>query len=213
MLQEPSILDVNILDNRSLGWFQAQFILNITTDIPINVRYILSGTGVNAQKVKTVNSSIFEISPSNHNFTVIISPSWSTFPGTIHYEFTLFYINATTLLPQVILEIGDGVAHILIGIPLSVILGGIFIVGVIIIAVRPVRLRHQKEKWSSGFISNVSTPSESDSEDNNNLQYEPNAELKIGQIQCPECKQYIAEGSAFCPECGYHIPRFLRTNE
>ena len=32
-------------------------------------------------------------------------------------------------------------------------------------------------------------------------------------VKCPECKKEIPEGSAFCPECGYHIPKFLRINQ
>lgn len=37
-------------------------------------------------------------------------------------------------------------------------------------------------------------------------------EVPIRKIQCPECKELIDEGLAFCPECGSRIPEFLRFN-
>lgn len=54
----------------------------------------------------------------------------------------------------------------------------------------------------SGGTETVSTETSSISDD-----------LKDGFIRCPECKKIIKEGSSFCPECGFHIPRFLRTRQ
>ncbi|MHA1728522.1 MAG: zinc-ribbon domain-containing protein [Promethearchaeota archaeon] len=37
--------------------------------------------------------------------------------------------------------------------------------------------------------------------------------IRAGHIKCPKCGKEIAEGSSFCPECGYHIPKFLRIRQ
>ena len=57
--------------------------------------------------------------------------------------------------------------------------------------------------------SKVSNGSETESSDISKI----SDDLDDGFIRCPECKKVIKEGSSFCPECGFHIPRFLRTRQ
>lgn len=83
-------------------------------------------------------------------------------------------------------------------------------VGIIFISARPVRLRKEKADTSSGTDFSYA---ESTVVISTSPQSPPSTGLEAGKIQCPECKEKIAEGSAFCPECGYHIPRFLRMKE
>ncbi|MHA1110990.1 MAG: hypothetical protein ACTSRE_07795 [Promethearchaeota archaeon] len=213
VLQEPSVLTVEILENQSMGWFRARLLLNVTTDIPINMSYFYTGIGASAAKIVSVNSSIFVVSNLSSQIEILIRPSWNVFPSSFQYQLTLYYINSTTQIPQNIFEIPLGVFNIIMGVPLSIILGGGLIIGIIFISVRPVRLRKKKGESSSetdfsyaestAIIPPSSSPPQSTS----------SAGLEAGKIQCPECKEKIAEGSAFCPECGYHIPRFLRMKE
>ncbi len=209
-LQEPTILSVDLLENQSLGWFRARLLLNVTTDVPINMSYFFAGIGESAEKIVSVNSSIFVVSNLSSQIEIFIQPSWYVFPSSFQYQLMVYYINSSTHLAQNIFEIPSGVFNIIMGIPMSIILGGVLIIGIIFITARPVRLRKKTEDESSGndfsyAESSVVAPAPPQSPSS--------AGLEAGKIQCPECKEKIAEGSAFCPECGYHIPRFLRLNE
>jgi hypothetical protein len=212
-LQEPTVLTIDVLENQSINWFRTRIVLNITVDIPINMSYFISGIEDNADKVLTTNSSIFLITPTSSQIDIILRPLWSVFPSVLHYQLSLYYINATTQIPQLVFEIPSGTFNIIMGLPLSMILGGVLIIGVIIIIVRPVRLRQQKNTTSLVSSFETSGPAEISSPLIISPPSTPLENKGAGKIQCPECKKNIAEGSAFCPECGYHIPRFLRTKE
>ncbi len=201
-LQEPLFINVELLENHSLNWFRARLLINVSTDIPINMSYVFSGIGDSEGLIPEVNSSVFVISNESSQIEVFIQPVWSAFPRTFHYQFSLFYINITTQIPQIIYDIPQGIFTIIMGVPTSLIIGGLFIIGLIIITTRSVKVRKNKVTQtveSSESITFSETPSP------------PSTNIVGGLIVCPECKKKIAEGSAFCPECGYHIPRFLRT--
>lgn len=70
------------------------------------------------------------------------------------------------------------------------------VAGVISIILKGEKLKNISEKVSSSSDSSFSALPGS---------------LEEGFINCPGCKKEIKEGSSFCPECGYHIPLFLRT--
>ena len=212
-LQEPSVLTVDLLENQSIGWFRARLLFNVTTDVPINMSYFISGIGNSTDKISSINSSLFTVSSSSSLIEVLIQPTWKTVPKTFQYQFTLFYINSTTSIPQNIYEILDGEFEIIMGIPLSLVLVGVLTIGIIFISLRSVRLREEKtgESYETDFSYTESTGSSPPSPPA--PQSSPSAGVEAGKIPCPECKERIAEGSAFCPECGYHIPRFLRMKE
>lgn len=212
-LQEPTVLTVEVLENKSAGWFRARIVLNVTTDIAINMSYFISGMGTNAEKILTVNSSVFIVSNSSSEIEIFIRAHGMVFPTSFQYQMTLFYINATTQIPQNIFEIPLGEFTIIMGVPLSIILGGVLVLGVIIIVFRPVRLRKGKEESSTETSYDYSPATPSTATSTSISPSISSTQMQSGQIRCPECKEKITEGSAFCPECGYHIPRFLRTSE
>ncbi|MBN2156503.1 MAG: zinc ribbon domain-containing protein [Candidatus Lokiarchaeota archaeon] len=209
-LQEPSFIEVQILENQSFGWFRSRFLLNISTNIPINMSYSLLGLGNNADKILPVNSSVLIISNDNSQIEIMVPIKWMVVPNSYQYQFTLYYINATTQIPQVVFEIPMGRFTIIMGLPLLLIIGTVWIIGIIGISVRSVHLRTKKtapttESLSTESLNHIS-PSISVPQSIVTKKVE-------SLISCPECKKDIAEGSAFCPECGFHIPRFLRTKE
>jgi hypothetical protein len=211
-LQEPSILNVSLLKNKSIGWFRTRLVFQVETDVPINMSYYFSGLGENAEKILTTNSSAFEVESGTSQFEIYIQPQWTSFPSSYQYYLSVNYINTTTQIPQIEYEITQGNFQIIMGGSLSIIFGGVLLIGIVIIIARPVRLRQQKGVNPSEIDYSYSetpvlppsssTAPQSISSDN-----------ESGKIRCPECKKQIAEGSAFCPECGFHIPRFLRTKE
>jgi hypothetical protein len=205
-IQEPTVLNVILAENKSIGWFQARVILNVTTDVPINLSYNFEGIGESANHFTPENSSVFLVLNGTSEIEINIQPHWSVFPGSFHYSLKLYYINSTTQIPQTEFEISDGIISIIMGVPVTIIIGGVIIIGIIIIIARPVRLRQEKGSYSAESSSITSSLSL-------NSQNPVQQVSELGKIECPECKKKITEGSAFCPECGYHIPRFLRTRE
>ena len=95
-LEEPTILAVELLENQSLGWFRARLLLNVTTDVPINMSYFFVGIGESAEKIVSVNSSIFEVSFLSSEIEIFIQPSWNVFPSSFQYQLVVYYINSTT---------------------------------------------------------------------------------------------------------------------
>jgi hypothetical protein len=175
--------------------------------------YFFTGIGASAEKIVAVNSSVFVVSNLSSQIEIIIQPSWNVFPSSFQFQFTLYYINASTPLPQNIYEIPLGEFNIIMGIPLVILLGGIFTIGIIFISVRPVRLRQMKTDESLETDFSYAESTEASPPSSSSPQSSPSDGLEAGKIRCPECKKIIAEGSAFCPECGFHIPRFLRMKE
>jgi len=210
-LQEPTVLNVEILENQSMNWFRARLLLNITTDIPINMSYTIVGIGSSTNKVVPVNSDIFIVNNISSLLEIFIQPKWSVFPGSFQYQLTVHYINATTQIPQVVFEISGGIFKIIMGISLSIILSGVFILGIVVISVNPVRLRKPKTSPPPSDVTISQVSGTSSPSIPLTVASPPSGVLDSKYIQCPECDKKIAEGSAFCPECGYHIPRFLRT--
>ena len=118
MLQQPSVLTVDMLENQSMGWFRARLLLNVTTDVPINMSYFFTGIGDSAEKIASVNSSIFVVSNLSSQIEIFIQPNWKVFPNSFQYQFTLYYINSTDQIPQNIYEIPLGMFNIVMGCPI-----------------------------------------------------------------------------------------------
>jgi hypothetical protein len=137
--------------------------------------------------------------------------SLDTFPGIYEYDLLLMYFNSSSGDPveQTIYYIETGKIQIVMGFPLLLIVVGVLFTGLYITFMKKVNLKKEKTTYWSGhnhyiIIRIYSLPVEI------NEVKTPSASSKTGYFKCPECKKDIKDGSAFCPECGYHIPKFLR---
>ena len=209
-IEEPTVLEVTSVKNKTIGWFQARMVFEITTDVDINMSYYISGRGNSLDLIPIVNSSAFSVPAGTGQVEIAIKPIWTSFPSSFEYNLSFYYINSTTQKPQFICEFSDGSFTLIMGVPVVIIFGSVLGIGVTIILISRMRLRGEK----NGATNETDfTSTESYVVPQSPIQSSSQSSMPAGKIMCPECKEKIAEGSAFCPECGFHIPKFLRIKE
>jgi hypothetical protein len=205
--EDPTFVTCQLLENHSIAWMSAYLTLNISTDVAIYINYLVYGVGFNQLKVVYSSSTNQQIPAGSNLVTIPIQTTIDAFPGIYNYAMFVYFVNDSSGSPvnQMIFQVIPGTINISMGITWSIALLGVLGIGLLFILIRTEKVRHEQpntegtaQVYNSGTqITEVKTPGNSD-------------RTRPGFIRCPECKKEIKEGSSFCPECGYHIPKFLR---
>ncbi|MHA1339982.1 MAG: zinc ribbon domain-containing protein [Promethearchaeota archaeon] len=205
---EPTYVNIALIKNYSIAWSEAYLVFNITTDGEFNIYYNIYGIGINNLKIVTVSNQPILITPGINIIKIPIKPTFDAFPGKYQYSLVIFYNNESgggTPIQQQLYFIPASEFKLALGISWLLILIGIFMFGLFIITFREEKL---KKEGTSATGAQAYTPTFQTQVSEVSQQVE---QTRPGYIKCPDCKKEIKEESSFCPECGYHIPKFLRT--
>jgi len=206
---EPTYIHITLKSNYSIAWIESYLIFNITTDGKFNIYYNVYGIGINNLKVIPVSDQPIQINPGENIVKIPIKASFDAFPGKYQYNLIIYYFNeseATPIQQQLFISLNNEF-KLALGVSWLLIILGIFILTIFPIVFREEKLK--KEGVSVSVTPQVYTPSfQTQVTEVNQAE-----STRPGYIRCPDCKKEVKEGSSFCPECGYHIPKFLRTSK
>jgi hypothetical protein len=211
---EPTVIECEIKENQSVSWMGSYILFNITTDEPFTLYYSVYGVGESTLKIVADTAHEVIMASGSNLVKIPIRPGFDTFPGQYIYDIILTYFNSSSGDPvqQTIYHIAAGEIQLMMGIPVLLIMVGVLFAGLFIVLIREEHLK--KEEQSFGSSSSSSTSSGASNISSSTVEVNevkaPALSTKPGFIKCAECKKEIKEGSSFCPECGYHIPKFLR---
>ncbi|MHA1819589.1 MAG: zinc ribbon domain-containing protein [Promethearchaeota archaeon] len=218
---QPTFVRCVLIENHSISILRPQLVFNITTDAPINIilQYAgisVSGEGLSNSEEKIIPTIIQNIIlPAGSNILrVNINLRLDAFPGKYFYALYIFFLNTSgTPSNQPIYIIDPGSFYVFSGPLILISIISTIIVGISIITVRTEKVKKEKIVVAASSAQvYVTGASSSGGESNIPVEVEgQNLEEKTpGKIKCPNCKKEIEEGTAFCPYCGYHLPKFLR---
>jgi hypothetical protein len=208
---EPTYIECEIFKNQSVAWLNSFIIFNISTDESFTLYYSVYGIGDSALKIIPDTAHAVELESGSNMVQIPIKLSFDALPGKYQYDILLTYFNSSSGNPveQLIYHISEGELQVMMGLPMLLILVGVLFTGLFISIIRQVNVK--KENTSTSTInSSITTSTASIVSVEVNEVKTPPASSKPGYFKCPECKKDIKNGSSFCPECGYHIPKFLR---
>jgi len=192
----PTFVNVSISPIEIFVYYSGQVQLNVVADAAGDLNVVLTsdGTGFPSSWGESVS---FGAGPTT--VTVPITPNTNALPGTYTIHVLLQYVNVSQNNVLSTVFSCDLIVHVGLGFIIGLfLLVGIFSVAIIYAVKRgsmptPVGTPSPAPQiTASNAAGTTGTPSH--------------------KIHCPECKKIIAEGSVFCPECGYRIPEFLRYN-
>lgn len=209
----PTYIVCEIVRNQSVAWLNAFILFNITTDDAFTLYYSVYGIDSSVQIIIPDMAHEVNIESGTNLIKIPIKISLDAFPGVYYYDIHLIYFNSSSGDPveQVLYSLSSAEIQVVMGFPLFLIAVGVLFTGLYIIFMKKINLRQEKTPagTNSPPVSASATASVSTPVDINEVK-PPAASSKPGYFKCPECKKDIKDGSAFCPECGYHIPKFLR---
>lgn len=210
-INNPTYINCDIVRNQSIAWLNAFILFNISTDDDFVLYYSVYGIGSSAQIIIPDMAHEVNILSGINLIKVPIMISLDTFPGIYEYNLLLMYFNSSSGDPveQTIYYIETGKIQIVMGFPLLLIVLGVLFTGLYISFIKKINLKKEKQPVGVGTTTTSSSASTVSPVEINEVKT-PSASSKPGYFKCPECKKDIKDGSAFCPECGYHIPKFLR---
>jgi hypothetical protein len=213
---DPTYVICSIIEKETIGWLSAYVIVEIETDGNILIDYLVTGANLVSKPITDIS-----LSAGINKITIPITPTPDKFPGKYNYTIIMHFTNSSSGTPSSELILFDsGTIRITMGITMFVILLGTTFVGLIVILLKEEKLKKEPTNTANSAQAYIPGSSTSTSAATSS-QVQPtlteintnNANTKAGYIMCPDCKEEIVEGSSFCPECGFHIPRFLRTQQ
>ncbi len=201
--QENEVTSISciILENYSISSMNSYITFTITTDVATDINYIINSVGINSKVIP--DQQEISIDAGLNDVKIPINIGLDALPGEYHYTLRIQFKNGTSY--DNLYLINDGTVKITTGGILLLILGTILMVGVFAIGIKNETLLQDDYDSSKAQIYSPDAKKEKgDTEE---------GEVGEGFIRCPECKKKIKEGSSFCPECGFHIPKFYRTQQ
>ena len=204
---DPGFITCEPFDNKSIAWLKGSFRFNITTDTDITLYYSVYGLGEDNADLRNILRTK-QLVPGSNIVSIPIELNPTTLPGVYTFDMTLSFYNSSSGLPiQQTIQHVTGDVTVSMGYMVLIMFTGILMTGLIVIVIREEKVRPKKEEDDTSGPVYIPDQEEEPPE-------QPSLEnVPAGHIKCPECKEVIIEGSSFCPECGYHIPRFLRTRQ
>jgi hypothetical protein len=195
--QAPTFVNASFNENEIFIFDSGNLQINFASDAGGNVNVVLTSDGTAFPASSEVSASF------NQGITQVQVPltaNLNALPGTYTIHVTVEYVNVSH---------GNNLDAILTG-DVTVHLGLGFIVGLSLIVGLACAVVIYAVKRSSSIPASTAEPTPvSGASENANPKA---ATAPPNKIRCPECKKTIGEGSVFCPECGFRIPEFLRTN-
>lgn len=205
---EPTFISCSLVENHSISWLNSYLVFNITSDSNITIGYLVTGFGLHSERIMPISVLELNLTSGSHEITIPVKPTFGAIPGAYNYSLEISFVNSSSGVPvsQRIYSINPGEIIVTMGDTWLIVVSAILLFGSLIIIIRKEKLREEKPGVSGTTQTYVSDTKISEvSQDTESS--------KPGFIKCPECKKDIKEGSSFCPECGYHIPKFLRTGQ